>query len=357
MPGLFDSLTLRSITVRNRIGVSPMCQYSSDDGVATDWHLVHLGGRAVGGAGLIFVEATAVEAIGRITPGCAGLWNDQQIEPLRRITAFLKQHGSVPAIQLAHAGRKASCARPWDGGRHLSDADGDWEPIGPSPIAFGGKQTRVPREMTIDDIARVQRAFRDATTRALAAGFEMVELHNAHGYLAHSFLSPLSNKRTDTYGGTFENRTRFTTEAARGMRTVWPDHLPLAVRLSTTDWVDGGWMLEDSVDLARRLKAEGVDLIDCSSGGAVGGVKIDAGPGYQVPASDAIRRGAGIATAAVGSITEPTHADEIVRNGRADIVLLAREMLRDAYWPVHAAQVLKQTEKLAFQVQYKHFVG
>lgn len=357
MPRLFDPLTLRSITLRNRIGVSPMCQYSSDDGVASDWHLVHLGSRAVGGAGLIIVEATAVEAIGRISPGCAGLWSDKHIEPLRRVTAFLKQQGSVPAIQLAHAGRKASCARPWDGDQHLADTEGGWEPIAPSPIAFGGRLPRVPREMTTDDIGRVQRAFREATVRALAAGFEMVELHNAHGYLAHSFLSPLSNKRTDSYGGTFENRIRFTIESARGMRTVWPDHLPLAVRLSTTDWVDGGWTIEDSVDLAKRLKAEGVDLIDCSSGGVVGGVKIDAGPGYQVPASDAIRRGAGIATAAVGSITEATHADEIVRNNRADVVLLAREMLRDAYWPVHAARTLKQTEKLTLPTQYKHFVG
>lgn len=352
MSGLFDELKLRSITLRNRIGVSPMCQYSSEDGLATDWHMVHLGTRAVGGAGLVIAEATAVEAIGRITPADAGIWADKHVEPLQRMNAFQKHHGAVPAIQLAHAGRKAGAARPWDGNQALSNEQGGWEPIGPSPIAFGGKLNRTPREMTRDDIARVQRAFREATLRSLHAGYELVEIHNAHGYLLHSFLSPLTNKRTDEYGGTFENRIRFTLETVRAVRGAWPDHLPLALRLSTQDWTDDGWTVEDSIDLAKRLKGEGVDLLDCSSGGAVEHARIPVGPGYQVPASDAIRRAAGIATAAVGMITEPTHADEIVRNGRADLVLLAREMLRNPYWPIEAARKLGKSDRVALPVQY-----
>lgn len=356
MPQLLDPLTLRGVTIRNRIGVSPMCQYSSQGGLAGDWHLVHLGSRAVGGAGLIIAEATAVEPQGRISPGDAGLWSDAHIEPLARSTRFMKAHGATPAIQLAHAGRKASAARPWEGDHHLGDDAGGWTPIAPSPLAFGEKLTRVPREMTGNDIARVQRAFRDATGRAAQAGYELVELHAAHGYLAHSFQSPLTNKRTDQYGGTFENRIRFTLETARGMRALWPDSLPLAVRLSCSDWVEGGWTLEESVELARRLRAEGVDLIDCSSGAIVPNVKYPAGSGWQTPLSEAIRKGAQIATAAVGIITEPTHADEIVRNGRADLVLLAREMLRNPYWPIHAARVLRQTDRLKLPVQYSNWV-
>jgi 2,4-dienoyl-CoA reductase-like NADH-dependent reductase (Old Yellow Enzyme family) len=353
---LFESLKLRDIEIRNRIGVSPMCQYSSDDGVASDWHLVHLGSRAVGGAGLVMAEATAVEPIGRITPGCAGIWADKQVEPLARITRFLKEHGAVAGIQLAHAGRKASASRPWDGDALLSESEGGWEPIGPSPIPFGGKLTRAPREMTRDDIARVQRAFRDAAKRALAAGFQLVELHNAHGYLAHSFLSPISNRRTDEYGGSFENRIRFSIETVRGIRAVWPDNLPLAVRISASDWIDGGWTLEDSVELAKRFKAEGVDMVDCSSGALAPNVKYPAGSGWQVPLADAIRRGANIATAAVGIISEPTHADEIIRNGRADIVLLAREFLRSPYWPIQAAEKLRKRDALALPVQYRAFL-
>jgi 2,4-dienoyl-CoA reductase-like NADH-dependent reductase (Old Yellow Enzyme family) len=333
-----------------------MCQYSSNDGAATDWHLVHLGARAVGGAGLVFAEATAVEAIGRITPGDAGLWSDRHVEPLARITRFVQQHGATPAIQLAHAGRKASAARPWDGAHHLSDADGGWTPIAPSALAFGDKLNRVPREMTLDDIARVQRAFRDATLRAKDAGYQLVELHAAHGYLAHSFHSPISNQRTDRYGGSFENRTRFTLETVRGMRAVWPESLPLAVRLSAADWTDGGWTLEESIELSRRLKAEGVDLIDCSSGFIVHGVRYPFGPGWQVPLSEAIRKHAEVATATVGGITEATHADEIIRNGRADIVLLAREMLRNPYWAVQAAQRLGHGDSPKLPVQYSHYI-
>jgi 2,4-dienoyl-CoA reductase-like NADH-dependent reductase (Old Yellow Enzyme family) len=356
VPHLFEPLTLRSIEIRNRIGVSPMCQYSSDDGVASDWHLVHLGSRAVGGAGLVIAEATAVEAIGRITPGCAGIWADKHIEALARITKFIRQQGAVAGIQLAHAGRKASASRPWEGDASLSKSEGGWEPIGPSAIPFGAKLTRAPREMTRDDIARVQRAFREAAQRSLAAGYQFVELHNAHGYLAHSFLSPISNRRTDEYGGTFENRVRFTLETVRGIRAVWPDNLPFGVRISATDWIDGGWTIEDSVDLAKRLKSAGVDIVDCSSGALAPNVKYPAGAGWQVPLAETVRRGAEIATAAVGVITEPTHADEIIRNGRADIVLLAREFLRSPYWPVHAAEKLRKRDALQLPVQYRSFL-
>jgi 2,4-dienoyl-CoA reductase-like NADH-dependent reductase (Old Yellow Enzyme family) len=263
---LFAPLTVKSVTLRNRIGVSPMCQYSSEDGFLNDWHLVHLGSRAVGGAGLIIVEATGVEARGRITAGDAGLWSDKHIEPLARINRFLKSQGAVPGIQLAHSGRKGSTARPWEeNGRSLSNAEGGWETVAPSPLAFGGEISRVPREMTIDDIRTVQEAFRSAAVRAKDAGCEWLELHAAHGYLLHEFYSPLSNKRQDSYGGSLENRIRFTLETARAMRAVWPDKFPFAVRLSCTDWMNGGWTIDDSVELSKRLKNEGVDLIDCSS--------------------------------------------------------------------------------------------
>lgn len=340
---LFSPLTLKSVTLRNRIGVSPMCQYSSEDGLLNDWHLAHLGARAVGGAGLIIVEATGVEPRGRITPWDAGIWSDQHIEPLARVNRFLKQQGAVPGIQLAHAGRKASTARPWDGGHSLADADGGWEPLGPSPLVFGAEITRPPRAMTVEDIRTVQEAFQSATRRALDAGCEWLELHAAHGYLLHSFFSPLSNQRRDDYGGTFDNRIRFTIETARLMRRVWPDKFPLAVRLSCTDWVEGGWTLEDSVELARRLKGEGVDLIDCSSGFNTPDHHLyPFGASFQVPLAERVRHGAGILTAAVGLIRQPLQADEIIRNGRADIVLLAREMLRQPYWPLEAARVLRQ---------------
>ena len=341
MAHLFDAFSLRSVTLRNRIGVSPMCQYSATDGRANDWHLVHLGARAAGGAGLVVVEATAVEARGRITPGDLGLWDDAQIEPLSRITAFIKSQAAVPGIQLAHAGRKASAALPWKGGAHLSEAQGGWTPVGPSAEAFGGSLNRVPVPLSRAEIKDVQAAFVAATRRALLAGFDWVELHAAHGYLGHSFYSPLSNRRTDEYGCSFENRIRFLLETATAMREAWPDHLPLTVRLSATDWVERGWTLADSVVLARRLKAVGVDLIDCSSGGNGGAAKIPLIPGYQVPLAAEIRREAAVPTAAVGLITDLAQADAIVREGRADVVLLGRESLRDPNWPLRAEKTLQ----------------
>ncbi len=351
-PHLFQPLTLKSVNLRNRIGVSPMCQYSSDDGVAHDWHLVHLGSRAVGGAGLVIAEATAVSPEGRITPGCAGIWADKHVEPLARINHFIKQHGAVAGIQIAHAGRKASAALPWQGGAHLADAAGGWPTIAPSALAFGGDLPKVPRALTEADITRVQNDFVAATKRSLAAGYEWLEIHSAHGYLSHEFLSPLSNSRTDRYGGSFENRSRFLLETTRAVRAVWPEKLPLTVRLSCTDWVPGGWDIAECIELARRLKAEGADLIDCSSGGNVPDAKIPVAPGYQVSFAERIRREAGIATAAVGFITQPKEADDIVRQGQADLVLLAREFLRDAYWPAHAAKVLGHQDKLPPPMQY-----
>lgn len=352
MAHLFAPFTLKSVTLRNRIGVSPMCMYSSDDGVANDWHLVHLGARAAGGAALVIAEASAVSPEGRISPGDAGLWADKHVEPLARINRFVKAQGAVPGIQLAHAGRKASAARPWDGGGHLADEAGGWPVIGPSALAFGAPLTKVPREMTAADIAGVQADFVAAAKRALVAGYEWLELHSAHGYLAHEFLSPKSNLRTDRYGGTFDNRIRFLIETTRAVRAVWPDRLPLTVRLSCTDWVEGGWSIEESVELSRRLKAEGVDLIDCSSGGGVADAKIPVGPGYQVPFAERIRREAGLATAAVGLITEPAQADAIVREDKADLVFLARALLNDPHWPLHAAKALGQTAALKPPRQY-----
>lgn len=351
-PHLFQPLTINSITFRNRIGVSPMCEYSSEDGAATDWHLVHLGSRAVGGAGLVMAEATAVSPEGRISPGDAGIWADKHVEPIARINRFIKEHGAVPGIQIAHAGRKASTSRPWEGDAHLPDDQGGWTTIAPSAIAFGGALTKIPRAMSEADIARVQGEFVAAAKRSLAAGVECLELHSAHGYLSHEFLSPISNQRQDRYGGSFENRIRFLLETTRAVRAVWPEQLPLLVRISCTDWVPGGWDIEQSIELARRLKAEGVDLIDCSSGGMVPDAKIPVGPGYQLPFAERIRREAGIATATVGGITEPTHADEIIRNGRADFVLLAREFLREPYWPRIAARTLRQRDAVPAPVQY-----
>lgn len=342
MPTLLDPLPLRSVTLRNRIGVSPMCQYSAEAGRANDWHLVHLGARATGGAGLIIAEATAVEARGRITPGCLGLWEDGQVDPLRRVTRFLRDHGAVAGVQLAHAGRKASASVPWAERAHRPDSAGGWTPVGPEATAFGGELDRVPHALTIPEIASVQASFVAATHRAREAGFQLVELHAAHGYLAHSFYSPLSNHRTDRYGGSLENRIRFTVETAAAMRGVWPENLPLIVRISASDWTDGGWTIEDSIVLAQRLRAVGVDLIDCSSGGNVRSATIPVGPGYQVPFAERIRREARIATAAVGLITEPVQADRIIQDGQADLVLLARASLRDPNWPLHAERVLTQ---------------
>jgi 2,4-dienoyl-CoA reductase-like NADH-dependent reductase (Old Yellow Enzyme family) len=308
--------------------------------VANDWHLVHLGARASGGAGLVIAEATAVSPEGRITPADAGLWIDRQIEPLARINRFVKGQGAVPGIQLAHAGRKASAARPWEGGGHLPEDRGGWQTVAPSAVAFGGALDKVPAELSLADIAGVQANFVAATKRAIAAGYEWLELHAAHGYLIHQFLSPLSNRRGDQYGGTFENRMRFLLETVRVVRGVWPDHLPLTARLSCTDWVEGGWTLDESVELARRLKQEGLDLIDCSSGGSSLAAKIPAAPGYQVPFAERVRREALIPTAAVGLITEPKQADDIIRANQADLVLLARASLRDPSWPLRAAHEL-----------------
>jgi len=342
MPHLFEPFTLQSVTLRNRIGVSPMCQYSAQDGLANDWHLVHLGSRAVGGAGLIIVEATAVEARGRISPGDLGLWNDEQIEPLARVAAFIKAHGAVAGIQIAHAGRKASTQRPWEGGGPLPDGDPHgWPVVGASPLPFA-EGYPVPHPLNPDEIKQVQAAFREAAGRALAAGFEWLEIHAAHGYLIHSFYSPLSNQRSDAYGGSFENRTRFLIETVREVRKTWPSRLPLTVRLSCTDWIEGGWTVSETATLAGRLKAEGVDLIDCSSGGNAPRAALPLGPGYQVPLAETVRSGANIPVAAVGLVTAPEQADEIIRNGRADLVLLGRQLLRDPYWPLHAARALKQ---------------
>ncbi len=342
MSHLFEPLAVRGITLRNRIGVSPMAMYSYTDGYSNDWQVVHLGARAAGGAGLVIAEATAVEARGRITPGDVGLWTDAHVEPQRRVTSFVKQQGAVPGVQIAHAGRKASSQRPWDGGQPIpAEAPGGWQVLGPSPIPFdAGYQT--PHELSKAEIEDVRAAFVSAAARAVEAGFEWLEIHAAHGYLLHSFYSPLSNERTDEYGGSFEDRIRFLLETAQGVRGVWPERLPLAVRISGTDWTEGGWTVEESVELARRLKAAGVDLVDCSSSGNVARAKVPVGPGYQVPISEAVKRGAGILTATVGLITTPGQADEIIRDGSADLVLLGLAMLRDPYWALHAAQELKQ---------------
>ena len=338
-PGLFAPLTIRGVTFRNRIAVSPMCEYSSHDGFANDWHLVHLGSRAVGGAGLVIAEATAVEARGRITAGDLGIWKDQHIENLARIAAFVKQHGAVPAIQIAHAGRKASCRVPWNGGEPSSENEGGWETVAPSSVPFR-KTDPMPSELGKKEIRSIASAFAAAARRALAAGFEVVEIHSAHGYLLHEFLSPLSNLRTDEYGGPLENRIRLLLEVADEVRAVWPERFPLFVRISATDWKEGGWTIDDSVMIAASLRAKGVDLIDCSSGGLAVDAKITPGPAYQVPFAERIRREAGILTGAVGLITEPLQADAIIRSGQADLVFLAREFLRDPYWPLHAARIL-----------------
>lgn len=340
MSSLFSPYTLRSLTLRNRIGVSPMCQYSSTDGYADDWHLVHLGGLATGGAGLVFSEAAAVTPNGRISPRDLGIWKDDHVDMLRRITAFLRAQGAVAGIQLAHAGRKASTTRPWEGAGAVAPEDGGWEDVmAPSAVAFADNYPH-PHALTPDGIAAVIEAFRIGAQRAVAAGFQVAEIHAAHGYLLHEFLSPLSNHRTDTYGGSFANRARLTLEVSAAVRAVWPDDLPVFVRLSATDWIDGGWDIDESVQLAVQLKALGVDVVDCSSGGLAPQQRIAVAPGYQVPFARRIRHEAGIATAAVGLITEPAQAEQIVADGDADLVLLARELLRNPRWPLAAAHGL-----------------
>ena len=338
MANLFQEFRLKDVVLRNRIAVSPMCQYSSDNGFPNEWHFVHLGSRAVGGAGLVMVEATAVTPEGRISPADSGIYLDEHVEPFARISRFLKQHGAVPGIQLAHAGRKGSASKPWEGNKHIETDNGGWDIIAPSAVPFGGNLTKVPREMSLQDIARVQEAFVAAAKRALAAGFEWLELHFAHGYLGHEFYSPLANHRTDQYGGSFENRIRFLLETFAAVRKVWPERLPLTARLSVTDWIEGGVTVDDSVELVRRLKTAGLDLLDVSHGSITPDIsKIPWGPGFMVPAASRIRREAAIPTAVGWQITEPQQAEEVVRDRHADLVLLAREMLRDPYWPYHAA--------------------
>ncbi len=341
MPSLFDPLVLRDLTLANRIVVSPMCQYSSKDGFANDWHLVHLGSRAVGGAGLVLTEATAVTPEGRISPDDLGIWTDAHVGALAGIVQFVKREGAACGIQLAHAGRKASTYRP---GAPTHGAvpldDGGWETMAPSALPFSDTYSR-PRAMTADDIATCVGAFRAAASRARHAGFDVVEIHAAHGYLLHEFLSPLSNERTDAYGGSFENRIRLLLEVVSAVREVWPEQAPLFVRLSATDWTPGGWEPESTVALARRLSSYGVDLIDCSTGGNVHGATIPIGPGYQVRFAAQVKHEAGIATGAVGLITSPAQANQIIETEQADCVLLARELLRDPYWPLRAARELQ----------------
>ena len=337
---LFSPLTLRGVTFRNRIGISPMCQYSSHEGFANDWHFNHLGARAIGGAGLVMAEATAVEARGRISLFDLGLWHDEHIAPLAHIATHLKAHGAVAGIQLAHAGRKAGTARPWEGGGPLDDQTGTWDSVGPSALPFAPSY-RTPQAMSQQDIAQVQQAFCDSAFRAVRAGFDLIELHGAHGYLIHSFLSPIANKRTDEYGGGFDNRTRFVREIAERIRAIVPEQRLLSVRLSCSDWLpeQEAWDIEQSIELSLLLKKIGVDLIDCSSGGIAPGVSIPATPGYQVPFAEAIRN-AGVPSAAVGLITTPEQANAIIVQGQADVVLLARESLRDPNFPLRAAQAL-----------------
>jgi 2,4-dienoyl-CoA reductase-like NADH-dependent reductase (Old Yellow Enzyme family) len=348
---LLSPLTVRGVTFRNRIVVSPMCQYCAKDGLADDWHLVHLGSRAAGGAGLVFVEATAVAPEGRITPGDLGIWTDAHAEPLARIAAFVARMGAVPGIQLAHAGRKASCRVPWEGGEQLPLDAGGWQTFGPSAVPFHDAD-RPPQPLDEAGIRNVIDQFRAATRRALRAGFRVIELHAAHGYLLHEFLSPLSNRRTDRYGGSLENRMRIVLEAASALREIVPQELPLFVRISATDWVEGGWDLSQSVELAKALKPLGVDLIDCSSGALVPTAKIPVGKGYQVPFADAIRAEAGILTGAVGLITEAQQANEVVTSGSADLVFLAREVLREPYWALKAQRALNQEPSWPTQYGY-----
>jgi 2,4-dienoyl-CoA reductase-like NADH-dependent reductase (Old Yellow Enzyme family) len=349
MPSLFDSFTSRGLTLPHRIVVSPMCQYSSHDGFANDWHLVHLGSRAVGGAALVITEATAVTAEGRISPQDLGIYTDAHVEMLQRIVRFVHAQGSAAGMQLAHAGRKGSTQVPWEGHSGIAPKDGGWIPVGPTPAPFS-ETYPVPHALHPSGIRGIVDAFRDAAVRAHNAGFDMIELHAAHGYLIHEFLSPLTNTRTDEYGGSFENRIRLCLEVVDAVREVWNERSPVWLRISATDWIEGGWDVDEAVELARRVRARGIDLIDCSSGGLAMSQRIALGPGYQVPFAERIRREAGVATGAVGLITTATQADTIIREGKADCVLLAREMLRDPYFPLHAAQELGV--KLPWPVPY-----
>ena len=350
-PHLFRPLTLRGVTVRNRIMLSPLCEYSCIDGMPNDWHMVHLGARAVGGAGIVCTEAAHVSAQGRITPACLGLWNEAQRDGLAKVVAFIASQGAVPAVQLAHAGRKASIGRPWDGSKPLSPAEGGWEVIGPSAIPFApGHHT--PRAMTEADIAQVTAEFVHSAKLAREAGFKIIELHAAHGYLLHEFLSPLSNRRNDGYGGDLAGRARLLLEIVAAVRTEWPAELPIFVRLSCTDWVEGGLTVQDAVEISRLLAATGeVDLMDCSTGGNDPNQKISPGPGYQVTFSEAVRHQAGIATGAVGMINTPDLAEEILANGRADLIIMGRKLMAEPHWPLHAARTLHAD--ISWPLQYE----
>lgn len=346
---LLSPISIKDITFKNRIAISPMCQYSAVDGFASDWHLVHLGSRAVGGAGLIIQEATAVAPEGRITPADLGLYKQEHIEKLQQITTFIKQQGAVPGIQLAHAGRKAGCATPWNGGKQLNEEDGGWRTVAPSAIPFYSDDA-IPSVMDKESISRVISDFETAASRALQAGYQVVEIHAAHGYLMHQFLSPLSNKRTDNYGGSFENRIRLLLEVVNAVRKVWPLHLPLFVRISATDWAPGGWNPDEAVALSAILKEAGVDLIDCSSGGLIPDARIPLAPGYQAVFADRIRKEAVMLTSSVGLITEAQQAEEILTNGAADLIMIGRESLREPYFPLKAAFTLK--DETSWPVQY-----
>jgi 2,4-dienoyl-CoA reductase-like NADH-dependent reductase (Old Yellow Enzyme family) len=350
MPLLFTSLKIKSITLKNRIVVSPMCQYSSEDGFANDWHLVHLGSRAVGGAALVFTEATAVSPDGRISPHDLGIWKDEHIVHLKKITHFIEQQGSVPGMQLAHAGRKASVTEPWNGDKLVPVSEGGWKTAAPSAIPFSDEKD-MPIELSADAIIKIVADFKAAATRAREAGFKVIEIHGAHGYLINEFLSPLSNKRTDEYGGSFENRTRFLLWIIEAIRSVWPEDHPLFLRISASDWKEGGWTVEDSVRLAEVVKGRGVDLMDCSSGGVVPDAKIPAKPNYQVPFAEAVRK-TGILTGAVGIIVTPEQAEDILGNGQADLIFMARELLRDPYFPLRAARDLNYDD-MKWPAQYE----
>ena len=347
MSRLLSPLALRGTTFRNRIWVSPMCQYSAVDGMPDDWHLVHLGARAVGGAGLVLTEATAVTPEGRISPQDTGIWNDAQADEWACIAAFVKKQGAAVGMQLAHAGRKGSTRRPWEGRGYVDPADGGWQTVSASPLPYADW----PAPTALTDLAAEAAAWAAAAVRARDAGFDTVEIHAAHGYLLHQFLSPLTNTRTDGYGGDFAGRVRFPLEVVAAVREVWPDDKPLLVRISAQDWAPGGWSLEESVELARLLRDRGVDLVDCSSGGLVPEQRIEAGPGFQVPFAAAVRAGAGVATGAVGLITEPAQAEQVLADGSADVVLLARALLREPHWPLRAAAELG--DDIAWPVQYE----
>lgn len=346
---LFSPLNLKGVNLRNRIVISPMCQYSSVDGFATDWHLVHLGSRAVGGAALIIQEATAVSPEGRISPADLGIYRDEHVEKLSQITSFIHQHGAIAGVQLAHAGRKASTATPWDGGKQLSAENGGWQTLAPSAIPFLPGEN-APKAMEKADIAKVVGDFKSAARRAVQAGYKVIEIHAAHGYLLHEFLSPVSNRRTDEYGGSFENRIRLLTEVVAAIQTVWPENQPLFVRISATDWTEGGWNIDESLKLSAILKKMGVDLIDCSSGGMVAHAQIPLKPGYQVGFAERLKKETGILTGAVGLITEAQQAEEILQQNQADLIIMARQSLRDPYFPLHAASVLG--EDVAWPKQY-----